>query len=122
MSQRNPLQYRYINVCGKEVTNKRHIATSLLTSCLVPIFRLHHLSFSLMSQTPPGSPPDSYNQFIKGFVAGALIGNLNKKLLLGALVGGVAGAYYQQQFGAPNVKEEFDKWKTIVLNAMQGKK
>lgn len=51
-----------------------------------------------------------------------IVGNLNKRLLLGALVGGVAGAYYQQQFGAPSVKEQYEKWKKIVLDSVQAKK
>ena len=49
---------------------------------------------------------------LKAFVAGLVIGNLNKQLLFGFVVGGLLGAYlHQNQHGVPNVKET---WKDFV--------
>lgn len=49
---------------------------------------------------------------LKAFVAGLIVGSLNKQLLLGFFVGGLLGAYLQQnRYGVPNVK---DTWKDIV--------
>ena len=42
---------------------------------------------------------------VKAFVAGLVVGNLNKQLLLGFFVGGLLGAYLQQNhYDVPNVK------------------
>ncbi len=61
-------------------------------------------------------------QFFKGFVAGGVVAGLNKKILLGALIGIVGGAYYHQEFGAPNVKANVDKVKAMVLDAVEKSK
>ena len=68
--------------------------------------------------TPPTSQPEGFNQFLKGFVAGAFLASMNKRLLLGAVVGVLTGAYYQQDFGAPNVKQNLDKVKKMVLDSI----
>lgn len=76
---------------------------------------------------PPGPPPppiqpEGFNQFLKGFLAGAFLASLNKKLLLGAVAGVVTGAYYQQEYGAPKVKDTVDKLKKMVLESVDSKK
>ena len=49
---------------------------------------------------------------LKAFVAGLVIGNLNKQLMLGFVVGGLLGVYLQQnQYDVPNVK---DTWKDFI--------
>ncbi len=58
--------------------------------------------------SPPPPEPAGAQQFLKGFVTGALLASLNKRLLLGAAIGTLAGAFYQQEFGAPNVKEQWE--------------
>ncbi|EGD76420.1 hypothetical protein PTSG_07539 [Salpingoeca rosetta] len=46
--------------------------------------------------------------FIKGFAAGLFVAHFNRHLLMGALLGTAAGMYYQQEFGAPDVKQVYD--------------
>lgn len=61
-----------------------------------------------------GVPPPSneaFTTFFKGFLAGAFLASLSKRLILGAIVGVASGAFYQQEYGAPSVKEQVDKWK-----------
>ncbi len=47
-----------------------------------------------MAEAPKSS---STEIFFQGFLAGAIVARLNKNLLLGALCGLAAGAFYQQQ-------------------------
>lgn len=43
---------------------------------------------------------------LKGFLGGIVLASLSKNLLLGFIVGGVAGAYLQQSYsGLPDLKE-----------------
>ena len=45
---------------------------------------------------------------VKGFIAGIVFSHLNKNLILGFLLGGLAGVYAQQNFsGLPDVAETF---------------
>lgn len=75
------------------------------------------------SSSTPAPSNETFSNFFKGFVAGAFLSNISKRLVLGAIVGITAGAYYQQEFGAPDVKQEMLKWKKIVLESVQsGKK
>lgn len=50
---------------------------------------------------------------IQGFVAGLVVGNLNKALLLGFAIGALGGAFVQQNFpvGIPNV---VNTWKDFM--------
>ena len=49
--------------------------------------------------------------FIKGFVVGVVFSHINKRLLLGMLVGTLTGAYIQQNYqGIPNVEETAKNW------------
>ena len=53
---------------------------------------------------------------IKAFVAGIVIGNLNKGVLLGFTIGALGGLFIQQNFtGIPNVsrtwKDLLNRWK-----------
>ena len=51
---------------------------------------------------------------IKAFVVGLVLGNVNKRLLLGFLVGAAGGVYVQQSYGAviPDVKRVWDDLKS----------
>ena len=53
---------------------------------------------------------------IKAFIAGLVVGNLNKGMMMGFLVGALGGVYLQQNIaGVPNVtqtwKDLMKKWK-----------
>ena len=49
---------------------------------------------------------------IKAFVAGLIVGNLNKGMMLGFLIGALGGVYVQQNIaGVPNVTET---WRNLV--------
>eukprot|EP00048_Salpingoeca_helianthica_P009314 m.133721 g.133721 ORF g.133721 m.133721 type:complete len:94 (+) comp14834_c3_seq3:1609-1890(+) len=72
--------------------------------------------------TPSSVQGEGFNSFFKGLIAGGFIASLNKRLLLGGVVGVLAGAYYQQEFGAPNVKENIDKVKALVLDSIDKSK
>ena len=53
---------------------------------------------------------------LKAFVAGLVVGNLNKGLVLGFLLGAMGGVYVQQNFTqVPNVREVWldlkSRWK-----------
>ena len=53
---------------------------------------------------------------IKAFVAGLVVGNLNKGMMMGFLVGALGGIYIQQNIaGVPNVmatwRDFMDRWK-----------
>ena len=53
---------------------------------------------------------------IKAFVAGIVVGNLNKGMMLGFLVGALGGVYVQQTMGAPDIavnwRKLVEKWQT----------
>ena len=53
---------------------------------------------------------------IKAFAAGLIVGNLNKSMMMGFLVGALGGVYIQQNIaGVPNVtttwRDFVDRWK-----------
>jgi hypothetical protein len=76
----------------------------------------------MADQTP--TAPQSSNgteMFVKGAVAGLFVGSLNRYLLLGAAIGTAAGAYYHQQFGAPDVKKTLQGWATELKSKGAGK-
>jgi len=61
--------------------------------------------------------------FIKGFVAGVVFSHINKRLLLGLLVGTVTGAYIQQNYeGMPNVEETAKRLMQSIREALDKKK
>lgn len=51
---------------------------------------------------------------IKAFVAGLVLGNVNKRLLLGFLIGAAGGVFVQQSYGAgvPDVKRTWGDLKS----------
>lgn len=49
--------------------------------------------------------------FVQGLLAGLVLANFNKHLLLGGMVGLAGGMYWQQEFGAPDVREAADRVK-----------
>ena len=60
---------------------------------------------------------------VKGFVAGVVFSHINKRLLLGLLVGTLTGAYIQQNYqGIPNVEETAKKLVQSIREAMEKKK
>lgn len=49
---------------------------------------------------------------VKGFIAGVVVSHLNKNLILGFFLGGLAGVYAQQTFsGVPDV---LDTWRDFM--------
>ena len=48
---------------------------------------------------------------VQAFVAGLIVGNLNKALLLGFTIGAVGGAFIQQNF--PGVPDIVNTWKDL---------
>ena len=53
---------------------------------------------------------------IKAFVAGIVVGNLNKGMLLGFMLGALGGVYVQQTMGAPDIavswRKLVEKWQS----------
>ncbi len=49
---------------------------------------------------------------IKAFVAGIIVGNINKGLLLGLSIGALAGIYVQQNY--PGVPSVSGQWRNLV--------
>lgn len=61
--------------------------------------------------------------FIKGFVVGVVFSHINKRLLLGMLVGTLTGAYIQQNYqGIPNVEETAKQLAQTIREALEKKK
>ena len=61
--------------------------------------------------------------FIKGFVVGVVFSHINKRLLLGMLVGTLTGAYIQQNYrGIPNVEKTAKKLAQTIREALEKKK
>ena len=61
--------------------------------------------------------------FIKGFVVGVVFSHINKRLLLGMLVGTLTGAYIQQNYQRiPNVEETAKKLAQTIREALEKKK
>lgn len=61
--------------------------------------------------------------FTKGVVAGVVFSHINKRLLLGILVGTLTGAYIQQNYqGIPNIEETAKKLAQTIREAMEKKK
>ena len=61
--------------------------------------------------------------FLKGFVVGVVFSHVNKRLILGIVVGTLTGAYIQQNYdGIPNVEETAKKFVQSVRDAMNKKK
>ena len=59
---------------------------------------------------------------LKGFVAGVVFSHINKRLVLGFLVGSLAGAYIQQNYDdIPNVEEVAQHWIAHVRRALNNK-
>lgn len=59
---------------------------------------------------------------LKGFVAGVVFSHINKRLVLGFLVGSIAGAYIQQNYAdIPNVEEIAQDWIAHVRRALNKK-
>eukprot|EP00053_Salpingoeca_punica_P015483 m.142866 g.142866 ORF g.142866 m.142866 type:complete len:77 (-) comp16723_c0_seq1:274-504(-) len=59
--------------------------------------------------------------FGKGVLAGALLANFNKQLMLGVMLGAAAGIYYHQEFKAPDVGKEYERLRKIVMDAISSK-
>lgn len=59
--------------------------------------------------------------FLKGFGAGLLVAHFNRHLVLGTLLGTAAGMYYQQEYGAPDVKQQIDDVKEKIKYILQTK-
>ena len=59
---------------------------------------------------------------LKGFVAGVVFSHINKRLILGFLVGTLAGAYIQQNYeGVPVVEETAKEWLENIRSALNKK-
>eukprot|EP00049_Salpingoeca_infusionum_P009093 m.150808 g.150808 ORF g.150808 m.150808 type:complete len:129 (+) comp14238_c0_seq2:392-778(+) len=54
----------------------------------------------------PQSQQPSIPPFFKGFMAGVLLSHLNRQLMVGGMIGTVAGLYFQQEYGAPDVQDK----------------
>ena len=55
---------------------------------------------------------------IQAFVAGLVIGNLNKALLLGFTIGALGGTFIQQNY--PGVPDIADSWKDLMQRWNKG--
>ena len=72
------------------------------------------------SGTPSSMPPENSELrpvlepgVLKAFVVGLVVGNLNKGLVLGFLLGAMGGVYAQQNFTqVPDVKSVWQDFKT----------
>lgn len=61
--------------------------------------------------------------FLKGFVAGVVFSHVNKRLILGLLVGTLTGAYIQQNYeGLPNVEETAKRLAQSIREALDKNK
>eukprot|EP00794_Sanderia_malayensis_P007544 gene7544-8381_t len=57
--------------------------------------------------------------FVKGFAAGVVISHVNKNLILGVLVGTIAGFYVEQNIkNVPNIRAEAGRILTIAREAL----
>eukprot|EP00054_Salpingoeca_dolichothecata_P036631 m.8190 g.8190 ORF g.8190 m.8190 type:complete len:87 (-) comp6901_c0_seq1:137-397(-) len=64
---------------------------------------------------PPNTPSkDSFSSFAKGVLAGMVLANFNKHMVLGVLCGSLAGAFYQQEYGLPSVTEQLKELKSSL--------
>ena len=60
--------------------------------------------------------------FFKGFAAGVILSHVNKNLILGLLIGTLAGCYVQQNYtGIPDVNETVSEWMNAVREAIKKK-
>lgn len=60
----------------------------------------------------PDDRPELQTGVLKAFVAGVVLANFSKHLLLGTIVGSFAGAYIQQNFGGiPDLKKT---WRDFI--------
>lgn len=57
---------------------------------------------------------------IKAFVAGLVLGNINKGLLLGLTLGVLGGVFVQQNIGVPNVAKTWNDFVKRWKNAGRG--
>ena len=55
------------------------------------------------------------NSLLKGFVAGVVVSHINKRLIVGFLVGTLAGAYIQQNYdNIPDVQNTAKDWLNTI--------
>ena len=71
---------------------------------------------------PPRRPDQTVPPVVKGFIAGAIVSHLNKAMALGIMIGTTAGAYYQQEHGAVDVKTTFNRYYKMIKESIQSPK
>lgn len=60
--------------------------------------------------------------FLKGFGAGIILSHVNKNLILGLLIGTLAGCYLQQNYtGIPDVSETATEWANTLRESIKKK-
>jgi hypothetical protein len=60
--------------------------------------------------------------FIRGFAAGVILSHINKNLILGLLIGTLAGCYVQQNYtGIPDVSETATEWVNTLKESIKKK-
>ena len=60
--------------------------------------------------------------FLKGFGAGVILSHVNKNLILGLLIGTLAGCYVQQNYtGIPDVSKTATQWVNTVKESIKKK-
>ncbi len=60
--------------------------------------------------------------FLKGFGAGVILSHVNKNLILGLLIGTLAGCYVQQNYtGIPDVSETAVEWANTLKESIKKK-
>ena len=60
--------------------------------------------------------------FFKGFGAGIILSHINKNLILGLLIGTLAGCYVQQNYtGIPDVSQTANEWVNTLRESIKKK-
>eukprot|EP00056_Hartaetosiga_gracilis_P015048 m.241211 g.241211 ORF g.241211 m.241211 type:complete len:80 (-) comp18860_c0_seq1:28-267(-) len=57
--------------------------------------------------------------FMRGMAAGLVLAHFNKQLVLGALVGSLAGAFYHQEYGLPDIMDQYRETKESVEDIIE---
>lgn len=58
--------------------------------------------------------------FIKGFASGVFLSHINKNLILGLLIGALAGCYVQQNYaGIPDVSKTATDWINSIKDSIK---
>ena len=69
-----------------------------------------------------GNKREISGSFIKGFTAGIILSHINKNLILGLVIGTLAGCYVQQNYtGIPDVSETATEWMNTIRESIRKK-